>query len=296
MRARRAAARSTPQLEQRVVVTIMGAVAAELQSIGHRPNFFYLQHAMGLASSMGLGIALVAAGAPGRRVRRRRLAPDEPRRPDDAGALPAAQPRPRRLRQREPAVGRRVSRPRRRPAATSPASPRRPACRAPRPSATLDELHARVRRGARRRRADDASSRRSRRSARRATSPTCRSRKPLPVSAVPAIVTDHDCSTAARRRARRRRAARSSISRSRSARRRRSSACRRFRAVARRDDRRRSRATTTRGRRWYWNTLRVRRAHRHALRRAGPLDHRQGSAGQRLRHDSGARASSARRA
>ena len=45
-------------LESRVVVTIMGAVAAELQSIGHRPNFFYLQHAMGLASSMGLGIAL----------------------------------------------------------------------------------------------------------------------------------------------------------------------------------------------------------------------------------------------
>jgi sulfopyruvate decarboxylase subunit beta len=46
------------QLEQAIVVTIMGAVAAELQSIGHRPNFFYLQHAMGLASSMGLGIAL----------------------------------------------------------------------------------------------------------------------------------------------------------------------------------------------------------------------------------------------
>src|SRR5216117_2662385 len=46
------------RLEDRVVVTIMGAVAAELQSIGHRPNFFYLQHAMGLASSMGLGIAL----------------------------------------------------------------------------------------------------------------------------------------------------------------------------------------------------------------------------------------------
>ena len=46
------------KLSQRVVVTIMGAVAAELQSIGHRPNFFYLQHAMGLASSVGLGIAL----------------------------------------------------------------------------------------------------------------------------------------------------------------------------------------------------------------------------------------------
>ena len=47
-----------PELERCVVVTIMGAVAAELQSIGHRPNFFYLQHAMGLASSVGLGLAL----------------------------------------------------------------------------------------------------------------------------------------------------------------------------------------------------------------------------------------------
>jgi sulfopyruvate decarboxylase subunit beta len=47
-----------PRLEQSIVVTIMGAVAAELQAIGHRPNFFYLQHAMGLASSLGLGIAL----------------------------------------------------------------------------------------------------------------------------------------------------------------------------------------------------------------------------------------------
>ena len=47
-----------PRLEDAIVVTIMGAVAAELQSIGHKPNFFYLQHAMGLASSMGLGIAL----------------------------------------------------------------------------------------------------------------------------------------------------------------------------------------------------------------------------------------------
>ncbi len=45
------------RLHDRIVVTIMGAVAAELQSIGHRPNFFYLQHA-GLASSMGLGISL----------------------------------------------------------------------------------------------------------------------------------------------------------------------------------------------------------------------------------------------
>ena len=54
-----------PRLQESIVVTIMGAVAAELQSIGHQPNFFYLQHAMGLASSMGLGIAL---SRPSRRV------------------------------------------------------------------------------------------------------------------------------------------------------------------------------------------------------------------------------------
>ena len=45
-------------IADRAVVTIMGAVAVELYSLGHRPNFFYLEHAMGLASSMGLGIAL----------------------------------------------------------------------------------------------------------------------------------------------------------------------------------------------------------------------------------------------
>jgi sulfopyruvate decarboxylase subunit beta len=47
-----------PELENCLVVTIMGATAAELQSLGHCPNFFYLQHAMGLASSTGLGLAL----------------------------------------------------------------------------------------------------------------------------------------------------------------------------------------------------------------------------------------------
>ncbi len=45
-------------LSESVVVTIMGATAVELYHCGHRPNFFYLEHAMGLASSMGLGIAL----------------------------------------------------------------------------------------------------------------------------------------------------------------------------------------------------------------------------------------------
>jgi sulfopyruvate decarboxylase subunit beta len=47
------------------VVTIMGAVAVELYSLGHRANFFYLEHAMGLASSVGIGIALAQ---PGRKV------------------------------------------------------------------------------------------------------------------------------------------------------------------------------------------------------------------------------------
>ena len=47
-----------PELEERIVVTIMGAVAVELFTLGHRHNFFYLEHAMGLASSMGLGIEL----------------------------------------------------------------------------------------------------------------------------------------------------------------------------------------------------------------------------------------------
>jgi sulfopyruvate decarboxylase subunit beta len=46
------------RLENCLVVTIMGAVACELQSLGHKPNFFYLQHAMGLGSSTGLGLAL----------------------------------------------------------------------------------------------------------------------------------------------------------------------------------------------------------------------------------------------
>jgi sulfopyruvate decarboxylase subunit beta len=36
----------------------MGATAQELYDLGHRESFFYLQHAMGLASSVGLGLAL----------------------------------------------------------------------------------------------------------------------------------------------------------------------------------------------------------------------------------------------
>lgn len=46
-----------PEIEDKLVVTIMGACAQELYDLGHRENFFYLQHAMGLASSIGLGLA-----------------------------------------------------------------------------------------------------------------------------------------------------------------------------------------------------------------------------------------------
>src|SRR6478672_7031143 len=54
-----------PELEDKIVVTIMGACAQELYNLGDRDNFFYLQHAMGLASSIGLGLAM---HLPGERV------------------------------------------------------------------------------------------------------------------------------------------------------------------------------------------------------------------------------------
>ena len=47
-----------PEIEDKLVVTIMGACAQELYNLGDRGNFFYLQHAMGLASSIGLGLAM----------------------------------------------------------------------------------------------------------------------------------------------------------------------------------------------------------------------------------------------
>jgi sulfopyruvate decarboxylase subunit beta len=46
------------ELDEWLVVTIMGACAQELYNLGHCENFFYLEHAMGLASSIGLGLAL----------------------------------------------------------------------------------------------------------------------------------------------------------------------------------------------------------------------------------------------
>ncbi len=47
-----------PELQDKLVITIMGACAQELYDLGHCENFFYLEHAMGLASSIGLGLAM----------------------------------------------------------------------------------------------------------------------------------------------------------------------------------------------------------------------------------------------
>jgi sulfopyruvate decarboxylase subunit beta len=51
-----------PELADKLVVTNMGACAQELYNLGHCDNFFYLQHAMGLASSIGLGLATSLPG------------------------------------------------------------------------------------------------------------------------------------------------------------------------------------------------------------------------------------------
>ena len=57
-----------PALEQHIVVTNMGAVAVELYSLGHRPNFFYLEHSMGKISNaarLSAALVLVLAAACG---------------------------------------------------------------------------------------------------------------------------------------------------------------------------------------------------------------------------------------
>ena len=186
-----AATRSSdlPALEDRVVVTIMGAVAAELQSIGHRPNFFYLQHAMGLASSMGLGIALarpelqvVVFDGDGSMLM------------NLGGLTTLARYRPRNLvhvvfdNESLLSVGGF-------PTATSTGSDLAgiaAAAGVPRTATvrTLDDVHARVRRGARRRRSDD-----DRRQGRRGRPGGVRdrpgaAREPLPVPEVPAAMSD----------------------------------------------------------------------------------------------------------
>ena len=51
------------ELQDKLVVTIMGACAQELYNLGHCDNFFYLEHAMGMASSIGLGLASALGAA-----------------------------------------------------------------------------------------------------------------------------------------------------------------------------------------------------------------------------------------
>ena len=117
-----------PKLKDQVVVTIMGAVAVELYNLGHQPNFFYLEHGMGLASSMGLGLAL---SLPDRQVT---VLDGDASLLMNLGTLSTmaryapAQPDSRRFRQRKPAVRRRLPlshRHRHRPGRHSPRGRRR---------------------------------------------------------------------------------------------------------------------------------------------------------------------------
>ena len=116
-------ARSTPSSERSVVVTIMGAVAAELQALGHRPSFFYLRARHGAGLLDGAGHRAGPARAAGRRARRRRLGADEPRRADHPGALPARQPASTSSSTTRACSRSAASRPPPPPAATWPASP-----------------------------------------------------------------------------------------------------------------------------------------------------------------------------
>ena len=268
------------------VVTIMGAVAAELQSIGHRPNFFYLQHAMGLASSVGLGIALSKPAVPvvvfdgdgsvlmnlGGLSTLARYRP--------------ANLAPRRLRQRVAALGRRIPDGHRHLHA-----PRRSGGRRGRAAHRVRDDDRRVREGVRSRaagaRADDA-----RREGRcdRAGGVRHRprpAREPFPVSALPARpltaimsslaalvadlaagrITVVDLDAAARPRHAGDRPAAD------------------VRGVAGRVDRR-DLALRRQGAGVVLEHHPDGRAHRHALRCAGALDHRPRSAEQHHRHDS----------
>src|SRR4026208_2490818 len=47
-----------PEPDDKIGGTTMGACAQELYDLGHKENFFYLQHAMGLASAIGRGHAV----------------------------------------------------------------------------------------------------------------------------------------------------------------------------------------------------------------------------------------------
>ena len=89
-----------PELDDKLVVTIMGACAQELYDLGHKENFFYLQHAMGLASSIGLGLAMHLPEEAIVGTRRGRVGPDESRHARDDGALSAEESDPHHLRQR----------------------------------------------------------------------------------------------------------------------------------------------------------------------------------------------------
>ena len=83
-----------PELDDKLVVTIMGATAQELYDLGHKENFFYLQHAMGLASSIGMGLAINLPHEKVCRARWRWLGTNESRHVDNDGTVSSTEPHP----------------------------------------------------------------------------------------------------------------------------------------------------------------------------------------------------------
>ena len=95
-----------PELDDKLVVTIMGACAQELYDLGHQRELLLsaARDGAGVVDRAGAGAA--SAAREDRRPRRRRLGADEPRHARDARALPAEESRPHHVRQRQPAVDR----------------------------------------------------------------------------------------------------------------------------------------------------------------------------------------------
>ena len=88
------------QLGDEPVIHANGYVCRESFAAGDRPQNFYMIGSMGLASAIGLGLALVRPASGLGRLRRRRQSADEPRDPGDGRQPRPAELRPRRLRQR----------------------------------------------------------------------------------------------------------------------------------------------------------------------------------------------------
>ena len=91
--------RIAPRLRDEVCVHANGILSRAAFGVRDADTCFYMIGSMGLASSIGLGIALGAPGPPRDRLRRRRQRPHEPRHPRDHRRRGATEPPPPLLRQ-----------------------------------------------------------------------------------------------------------------------------------------------------------------------------------------------------